>query len=279
MIFLNTLACPAQNRLKFLGRKPINILKMKIIPLVLALVSTQVFAGGVATPVVPKTPTTVIARMDQAQLLFNERANLEKGKEAIGLWEDVLKEDAKNYEALWKLAKAYYWLGNHSLEKEQLDLFTKGKDYGERAVKLYPDNWEGHYWLGVCLGRYGETRGIIKNLFLVKPIQKEMETVLKINPSHAGAHHVLGVIYRKAPGRPLSVGNKKKALRYAKKAVELDPQSLKYAVGLAEVYLALDKKDDAKKTLEDVLAMPPNLTYGPESLEEKDQAQKLLAHL
>ena len=106
-----------------------------------------------------------------------------------------------------------------------------------------------------------------------------MEKVLKINPNHAGAHHVLGVLYRKAPGRPLSIGNKKKALQYAKKAAGLDPQSLKYAVGLAEVYLALDKKDDAKKTLEDVLAMPPNPTYGPESLEEKELAVKLLEDL
>lgn len=250
----------------------------KMIAAILLASLVGLYASTISIPTTSSVP--VITRLlDQAQFAYNERANLGRGKEAIVLWEEALKEDPASYEALWKLTRGYYWLGNHSPEEAQLEFFTKGKNYGQEATKLYPDRWEAHYWLGVCLGRYGETKGVLKTLFLIKPIKKEMETVLRFNPDHAGAHHVLGVLYRKAPGKPLSLGNKKKALQFARKAVELDPQSLKYKVGLAEAYLALDKKEEARTTLEETLSMPPNPQYESESFEEKEAALKLLENL
>lgn len=219
------------------------------------------------------------ALLHEAQLAYNQRASSEKVKEAIAIWEQVLKMDASNYEALWKLSRAYYWVGNHSPEKEKLDLFTKGKNLAEAAVKTNPEGVDGHYWLGINLGRYGESKGILKSLSSIKPIRNEMEKILKLDSKHAGAHHVLGVLYRKAPGKPISMGNKKKALVHAKKAVELDSTSLRYAIGLAEAESALGHKEEAKKVLEEVLRMPPNSDFIPESLEDKEEAQKLLKEL
>lgn len=239
--------------------------------------SFSLHAEAVSTAAAPIAATvSVETLLNEAQKTYNERANPQKGKESIAIWEEALKAAPANYEALWKSARAYYWLGNHSPEKERLEIYTKGKNYAQAAVLANPEGVDGHYWLGVCLGRYGETKGIFKSLALVKPIRNEMETVLKLDPHHAGAHHVLGAVYRKAPGRPLSIGNKKKALAYAKKAVELDPASLKYLTGLAEAELAAGDKENAKKHLEEVLRMPPNSEYSPESLEEKETAQKLL---
>ncbi|MBI2069731.1 MAG: tetratricopeptide repeat protein [Elusimicrobia bacterium] len=246
---------------------------MKLSVIFLALAST---AGA---QMVTQTTISAVALLNQAQEAYNQRADMTKGREAIGLWESALKAESENYESLWKLARAYYWLGNRLPEKEQLNIFTKGKEYAEKAVKTKPGGVEGHYWLGVCLGRYGETKGILKSLMLVKPIRDEMETVLKFDPRHAGAYHVLGVLHRKAPGKPLSIGNRKKALHYAKKAVELDPGSIKYALGLGEAYEALGEDEKAVEAFEEVKKMPPNPEYLPESLEDKETAEKLIARL
>ncbi|MEK7287542.1 MAG: tetratricopeptide repeat protein [Elusimicrobiota bacterium] len=217
--------------------------------------------------------------LDEAQIAYNERANFEKGWQAVHFWQTALETDPANYEALWKLARAHRWLGDHSQDNEKLDIYSKGKDYAERAVRANPDGVWGHYWLGACLGKYGETKGVFKSLMLVGPIRDEMEKVLKLDSAHAGANYILGALYRKAPGRPLGIGNKKKSLQYAKKAVELDPASVRYAVGLGEAYLAVGNRQEAKEVLEEVLKMPPNPEYIPESLDDKEIAQKLLLEM
>lgn len=247
----------------------------------------QIQSSASAAPVValstaslPSVSTaSVSSLLEEAQTAYNGRADSAKAQAAISTWEAVLKIDPVNFEALWKLARAHRWLGDHSPEDQKLEIYTKGKDYGERAVKANLNEVQGHYWYAACLGKFAETKGVFKSLMLVKPIRDEMETILNLDPGHAGAHYILGVLYRKAPGRPLSIGNKKKALHHAKKARELDPISLRYAVGLGEAYLALGDKEEAQQTLEDALKMPPNPEYVPESLEDKEAAQKLLADI
>lgn len=217
--------------------------------------------------------------LDQAQVTYNQRAARDRGLEGIELWKQALGVDSQNYEASWKLARAHYWLGNRSEEKDQEKIFEAGKNYAEKAVAINGKGVEGHYWLGVCAGRLAESIGKIKQLTMIGTIKREMETVLELDPNHAGAHHVLGVLYRKAPMRPISVGNKKKALQYEKRAVELDAGSIRYAAGLAEAYLALGDKKKAVEILETTVVMPPHPEYIPESVDDKEQALKLLAGL
>ncbi|MEK6544316.1 MAG: tetratricopeptide repeat protein, partial [Elusimicrobiota bacterium] len=198
-------------------------------------------------------------------------------------WDSVLKDDPANYEALWKLARAHWWLATYGSPQagdvEKLAIFEKGIAWAKLAVTADLKGTQGHYWLGVCQGRYGEVKGPLKSYFLVKSIRREMEAVLAIDPDHAGAHYVLSVVYWKAPGKPLSIGSNKKALYHAKRAVALEPASLRYRLGLAEVYIEMDDKAKAKEILSEVVAMPPDGEYLPESQEDKEYAQKLLGGL
>jgi tetratricopeptide (TPR) repeat protein len=103
------------------------------------------------------------------------------------------------------------------------------------------------------MGRWGEAKGIMKAMFLIKPIRAEMNATLKISPSYGGAHRVLGEMLWQIPG--FAGGDKKGALAEYEKAVSLAPGHSSNYLVLADAYEHFDRKDDAIKALNDLLAI------------------------
>jgi tetratricopeptide (TPR) repeat protein len=214
--------------------------------------------------------------LKQASLAWDKRTDPAETRRALELYEQAAAADPALYDAYWGIARGCVWAGNHVPPKERLAVFEKGKVAGEKAVQLKPDGIEGHYWLGVCLGRYGEERGVLKSLFLVDPIAKEMEAVLALDPKYGDAQHVLGVLYRKAPGWPLSRGDMKKSLDFAQQAVANCPNVVLPRLGLAYTLLALNRPEAAKQELQTALTLPGPADRQPETVEDKQEAQTLL---
>ena len=122
-----------------------------------------------------------------------------------------------------------------------------------KSVELSSGSADAHFWYGVVMGRWGEAKGVLKALFLIKPIRHEMEETLKLDPKHGGAHRVLGEILWQVPG--FAGGDKKKALAEFETAVALSPNHSANYQPLAEAYLHYDRKDDAIKTLKTVIEL------------------------
>ncbi len=116
-----------------------------------------------------------------------------------------------------------------------------------------PTRAEGHFWLGVNYGSYGEAKGVLKSLSLVGPIKAEMGAVLRIDPGYenGGANRVLGRVYYKLPG--FVGGSNKKSLLNLLRSKELGPKDGLTRIYLAETYLALDEVEKAREELEFVL--------------------------
>lgn len=212
----------------------------------------------------------------QADALFAQRADLEKCRQAIDTYDKVLSADPNNYEALWKLARACYWLGLNSPDDQKAAIFEKGVNAGKKAVEVNGKDPAGHYWLGVSYGKYGEAKGILKSLSLVDPTKEEMQKVIELDPNYegGGAYRVLGRLYFKLPG--LFGGSNKKAVENLQTSIKIAPERLISHVFLAEVYLDTDKKDLAHKELEFVMNSPGKKGYEPEAALEKRQAKELL---
>ncbi|MGQ9656079.1 MAG: hypothetical protein ACUVXD_18650, partial [Thermodesulfobacteriota bacterium] len=77
--------------------------------------------------------------MGKADALWAQRADLAKCKESIKIYEGILVQDPKSVEALWKLARAHWWLGGHSPEDQKLAIFEKGVEYAKQGVALRDD--------------------------------------------------------------------------------------------------------------------------------------------
>lgn len=248
-----------------------------VIALFTALFVVLFVLGGAAAGVYARAPH-LAAALEEAEGAFRAKQTAADGERAIALYEKVLDADARHVGALLRLAELHYWVGE-MIGDEALPVLERGLAYAEQAVQLAQREADAHYWFAVLTGRIGEERGILQSLFMVKDIMNAVDRALELDDEHAGAHLVASQVYRKAPGWPLSVGDKKKAIEHGAEALRLEPNKTIHALNLAEAYLADRQRDKARELLEQVLNMP--LTPGDEviSQQEKDEAARLLEDL
>ena len=103
--------------------------------------------------------------------------------------------------------------------------------------------------------------------------------VLSIDPSYGEglADRALGRWYLKVPG--LFGGSKKKSVEHLQRALTYDPTAAASHLYLAESYLAMDRREEARQSLQRVLDAPVHPDWVPEVGEFKDRARALLAAL
>jgi tetratricopeptide (TPR) repeat protein len=151
----------------------------------------------------------------------------------------------------------------------KLALFTEGKEMAETATNLKNDGVEGHYYLAVCLGQWGEANGVFQSLFAVPGILSEATKTIQLDPKFetAGGYMVRGRLYQQAPGG-ISVGDLKKSQADYEKALELAPNNRVVHRFYAELLISLGQKDKAKEVIEKGLAIP--LNKNDRAIEEKE---------
>lgn len=215
--------------------------------------------------------------IQQSDDLYAERGDLAKAKLALAKVQEALAAGEDAYGVYWRMARAEYWIGDHTADKTaKKQIFQQGIDHAKKAVALGPNKVEGHFWLGVCYGVYGEAKGVLKSLSLVKPIKEEMRRVLEIDPAYdkGGADRVLGRVYHEVPR--IAGGSEKKSLEHLLKAVEYGPRVGLNLLYLADTYISLDQIEKARETLEFILTMEPEPELIPETMEEREQARQRL---
>jgi tetratricopeptide (TPR) repeat protein len=223
-----------------------------------------------------QTPEELIA---QGDALFNEMKDMSAAKEAEALYHKAIGQMDNRYEAFWRLSRILYYIGEHTeKKKEKKSIFAQGVYYAERAIDLEPEKPDGHYWHGVNNGKYGETRGVLKSLFLVKPIKQAMNKVIELDRSYedGGPDRVMGRVYFKLPG--FAGGSKEKSLEHLLKSKEYGPNDAVTRIYLAETYLELDEIDKAKQELDYVLNLEPDSRWTVAVEENKKVARELLNH-
>jgi tetratricopeptide (TPR) repeat protein len=225
----------------------------------------------------PALPQETRSLTRQGDNLYEQRGDLEKAKEALAKYQDALLQQEDAYEVYWRMARVEYWIGDHAASKnEKIKVFSLGVYHGKKAVALKPARPEGHYWLGVNYGSYGEVKGVFNSLSLVGPIKVEMNKVLAIDPAYedGGADQLLGRMYYELPG--FFGGSNKKSLEHLLKSRELGPRVGLTRIYLADTYLAMGDVAKARAELEFVVAMEPDPRLIPETAQEKKQAAKKL---
>jgi len=214
----------------------------------------------------------------QGDALYSQRADLAKAKEALAKFQEALLKGEDKYAAYWKMAKAEYWIGDHEPDdKAKKAAFQMGIYYGKKAVDLEAEKPDGHYWLGVNYGKYGEAKGVLKSLSLVKPIKAAMNKVVELDRSYemGGADRVLGRVYFKLPG--FAGGSKDKSLEHLLKSKEYGPNDALTRMYLADTFLAKDRVEEARAELEYLLGMTSAPEDEAETKELQEQAKKMLA--
>src|SRR5262249_54461532 len=134
----------------------------------------------------------------QADAAYAKREDVPEAKIAMTLYERAaVSGSTVAVECFWKASRAAWWVGGHDESRDdRLASYQKGIDFAKRALDLDPNSDEAHFWLGGNMGSYGDAKGVMKSLSLIKPIRHEMEEVIRLNDhcEDGGAYHVLGVV-------------------------------------------------------------------------------------
>ncbi|HLG55331.1 MAG TPA: TRAP transporter TatT component family protein [Vicinamibacterales bacterium] len=237
----------------------------------------------VSAALLATAPTTAAPRVQETakdpDRLYADREHLQSAFEAASLWETRLRRDPNDFESAWKLAKAGYWLGGHAPADERRKQYERGIQAATRATAIRGDRPEGHFWLAANMGAMAESFGLRAGIKYRGPVKKELETVLMIDRGfqQGSADRALGRWYLKVPR--LFGGSKDKSVEHLRKSLSYDPDSLASHYFLAETYLEMDRRDEARREAQKVLDSPIHAEWAPEDREFKQQAKALLERL
>lgn len=222
---------------------------------------------------------TIQEKLDKSDYIYNNRQEEEVNlMDSKILLDEVLEEDSENEEAMWQLSRLYYILGDETTDKNQkFEYYEKGQKTAEDLIKLNDNNPEGHFWLGVNLGRIGQVRGVMKSLSLVPTIRREFEKALELDPEHTGAMDGLAVLYYELPG--IFGGNLNKSLEYLNKAIAIDSNYAILYVDFAKVYMKRKEYDEVENCLNKMLAIKNPTHPADFYLKDKAEAMKLLEEI
>ena len=183
----------------------------------------------------------------------------------------ALELDSLSYEANWRLAVALVDIGKQTPDdvksKERDSLYALAEVYARRAVDIELLRPNGHYALALSIGKASLTKGNKERVARAREIRVEALKTLELDPEHDQAHHVIGMWHAEIKrlsgvqkwfaknlfgGDFLDLASWELAVDHMERSV-----AIVHRFDLAEIYLDLDRPEDAKQQLLAIESLPP----------------------
>ncbi len=162
-------------------------------------------------------------------------------------------------------------------QEEKLDAYEQGRQAAKRAAEAAPKNARAHFWYATNAGRWGQTKGVLRSLFLLPEVKRGMETALELDPRFPPAYSLAGTVYYEVPG--LFGGDLEKSEALFRKGLEVDPHFTGLRVGLARTLIKRGRTADAKRELQAVLDEKTPSNVADWTLKDSREARTLLDSL
>lgn len=227
---------------------------------------------------------TLMVKADSAYDAYDNKAALE-------LYSKILELDEQNYEASWKLSRAYVDVGETFTNKEERkSYYLKGADHARKAVEIDSNGAKGHLYLSIAIGRVAIDAGSKEKIRLSKEIKAEVDKALAIDPNDDIAWHVLGRWHRKMAtlnwvqkgfanlflGGVPKEASVEKAAECFQKSIEINPYHINHHLELGITYQKLKQKEKAKTEFDKVIELPE---ADSDDAKHKKEAEKRLQKL
>jgi len=171
--------------------------------------------------------------------------------EARDLLEDAITRE-RPADAVTLLSRIYFLAGEvrATTDDDKLAAFGRGRDLGKLALEIAPRSEDAHVWYALNLGRWGQSKGMMRSLFLLPTIREELHTIFSINPRSVRGHALAGNLFFELPG--MLGGDRKKAEEHFRKGIEADPHFTVLRLDLARLLVAEGRIAEARRELERV---------------------------
>jgi tetratricopeptide (TPR) repeat protein len=210
--------------------------------------------------------------IDQAWAGLDQEMSLKTIDQAIALEEKAVALDSKNADLLAELADEYWQRGDLMPKKNSADYdarnvyFQKGLDTAKKSLAI-KETAAGHYWTATNLASTDENASIFKQVSIFLEISRHMDWIdLNAKGYKYGATaRFWSEVSTRVPGAVIKLVGKDPNENYQKleDAIKTQPGFLQNYRYKANFQHHQGKKEDALKTLDQVLKMDPN-AFPPE---------------
>lgn len=212
---------------------------------VLFLISIAVIVGMFAAMAYAATPEEIFKVADDVYKKKDVAAVKANMKDLEGL-------AASNEAAAWRFGRASYFVGARTDDaKTQEGIFSKGYKALEPYFNKGTKDVNTNYWFALNAGKYGKIKGVLKSLFLVKPMKTACNNVVAKDPGYeeGGGYTILGALEYEVPG-----GDLKKGIDYFNKGLKYNPDGIAVNLYLGKSYYKQKEYAKAKERLEFIIA-------------------------
>lgn len=246
---------------------------------ILATAATVFLAG----PLAAQTAAEHIVLGDKEHAAMNAAAALHHFQEAI-------KVDASNAEALWRASREAVDLGEFDAQRRD-SLYGLGEQYARRAVQADAKSAMAHFALAKAVGRKALSLGPRDRVKYAGEVRKEALEALRLDSANAGALHVMGMWHANIMrlsgvtrfvaknilgGKTFDEANWKDAAAFLERSAAIEPDRIVHHLDLGDVYKDRGEKAKAREQYQLALRLKP-LEYNDKTYQQ--QADKALKEL
>ncbi len=215
-----------------------EFLNFKVPSAVPGCVAAAWLLAGAVTVFAGETNNPVFARRAEAEF---QRAQAQ------------FQADTNNPAAAWQFARACFNLNDFVTNNAgRAELADQGIAACRQLLARESNSAPGHFYLALELGLLADTKRNLAALKLVREMERELKTANDLDEHfyYAGPARCLGILYRDAPGWPMSVGSRHKAREWLEQAVQLAPGYPGNQLVLAESYWQWKERETASNALQ-----------------------------
>jgi tetratricopeptide (TPR) repeat protein len=216
--------------------------------------------------------------ISRADALYDKREDSENVRASVRLLQEAVR--AGEYEALWRVGRALFFLGQEAHDKEKARLLhARALPICERAAKMKPVRVEGHFWLGVNQALLAQVEHPLKALRHAASARRSLRRAIRLDAAYHGAGplRVLARLQHKLPR--LLGGGRTRARPNFERAIELEPANTVTRLYFAELLLETGETGRARLELDALLNVPPNAAWAFERERDRRLARKMLDEL
>ena len=162
-------------------------------------------------------------------------------------------------------------------QDERLKAFDAGRQAAKRVAEADPRHVVARFWYATNTARWGQTNGVVRSLFLLPEVKREIGAILDIDAGFAPVYALAGNVYYEVPG--LLGGNLAKAEEMFRKGIELSPRYTLMRVGLGKALIKRGRPEEARRELTMVIEETSPLNPADWTMKDVPEAKRLLAEI
>lgn len=245
----------------------------RIVAFVSFVLSRSLCAWVAFLPVIAAAQSPLAAEVTTLALRHHENpARLDQVRAGL---EDALTRDS-HVDNLIALARVSFIWGDVRARTadEKLAAYDRGRAVAQRAIELEPRNVAAHFWFATNSGRWAQTKGVVRSLFLLPTIKREIQTVIELDPGFTAVYALAGTVYYEVP--PMFGGDLDLSEEMFRKGLAQDPKFTSIRLGLARTLIRKNRPADARRELQAVLAEKSPTNPADWTVKDVPEARKLL---